>query len=172
MTEHGTLRIWQQNVNKSLTAMDDLLHSASPADYDILAIQEPYLDHALRTRATRHWRVHYPTVRDPETTSRMRSVILVNAKLSTNAWSPITIPSPDVTAITFRTQNSQIHIFNLYVDIESDAAIHATTRATLKLNTIAIGAQQRLVWLGDFNRHHPQWDNPANAHLFTSSATA
>ena len=47
MSGTGSLRIWQQNVNKSLTAMDDLLHSASPADYDILAIQKLYLDHTL-----------------------------------------------------------------------------------------------------------------------------
>ena len=23
------------------------------------------------------------------------------------------------------------------------------------------------IWLGDFNRHHPLWDEPCNAHLFT-----
>ncbi|RPD60340.1 hypothetical protein L226DRAFT_425626, partial [Lentinus tigrinus ALCF2SS1-7] len=25
-----------------------------------------------------------------------------------------------------------------------------------------------LIWLGDFNRHHPSWDDPANHHLFTT----
>ena len=24
-----------------------------------------------------------------------------------------------------------------------------------------------MIWLGDFNRHHPAWDDPANFHLFT-----
>ena len=26
-----------------------------------------------------------------------------------------------------------------------------------------------MIWLGDFNRHHPQWDEERNAHLFTAA---
>ena len=53
MNEHLPLiRIWQQNVNKSLDIQLDLLHSASPDDYDLLVIQEPYLDHLHNTRVT------------------------------------------------------------------------------------------------------------------------
>ena len=24
------------------------------------------------------------------------------------------------------------------------------------------------IWAGDFNRHHPLWDDPTNQHLFTT----
>ena len=30
--------------------------------------------------------------------------------------------------------------------------------------------RDHLVWLGDFNRHHPLWDESSNSHLFTSPA--
>lgn len=29
------------------------------------------------------------------------------------------------------------------------------------------GGHTHIIWLGDFNRHHPQWDKLRNAHLFT-----
>ena len=28
----------------------------------------------------------------------------------------------------------------------------------------------RMVWAGDFNRHHPLWDELRNSHLFTGPA--
>ena len=27
-----------------------------------------------------------------------------------------------------------------------------------------------VIWLGDFNRHHPYWDNPSDTRLFTNEA--
>ena len=38
------LRIWQQNVSKSWPAMLHLINEGLHDDYDIMAIQEPYLD--------------------------------------------------------------------------------------------------------------------------------
>jgi|SRR5882724_658585 len=26
---------------------------------------------------------------------------------------------------------------------------------------------EHIIWLGDFNRHHPMWDEGCNVHLFT-----
>ena len=31
-------------------------------------------------------------------------------------------------------------------------------------------AGESVIWLGDFNRHHPLWDEERNAHLFTKAA--
>ena len=28
-----------------------------------------------------------------------------------------------------------------------------------------------MIWAGDFNRHHPLWDNNKDVHLFTKLAT-
>ena len=79
------IRIWQQNVNKSLDVQLDILHSASPEEYDLLAIQEPYLNHLHNTRATLGWRVIYPVVPDTDRSGRVRSVLLVSARISTTA---------------------------------------------------------------------------------------
>ena len=32
------------------------------------------------------------------------------------------------------------------------------------------GLGDKVIWLGDFNRHHPLWDEERNAHLFTKAA--
>ncbi|KAI9064185.1 hypothetical protein FKP32DRAFT_1551169, partial [Trametes sanguinea] len=82
-------------------------------DFDILAIQEPYIDFLGRTRATHHWYVVYPTAHY-DSAGRTRSVLLVNKRLSTNAWSPISLPSSDVSAISILSGGSRIHLFNLY----------------------------------------------------------
>ncbi|KAL7277809.1 hypothetical protein ACG7TL_002174 [Trametes sanguinea] len=160
------LRVWQQNLNKSADATADLLHSASPENYDLLAIQEPYIDFLGLTRATHHWYVVYPSGHH-DTVERSRSVILVSKKLSTNSWSPVNLPSPDVTAISIITGDSTVHLFNLYVDGSHDRAIHASNRAVARLRT---GPSDHLIWLGDFNRHHPLWDEARNHHLFTPAS--
>ena len=167
MPDTPTLRILQQNVNKSNTAQFDLLHSASPDDYDIIAIQEPYIDHLKNTRATAHWRVVYPAVADTDAAPRARSILLVNRKLSTNTWSPLRIPHSDITAITLTTAHATIALVNTYIDADHDTAIHATARALTRWASRDRAGEAGMIWLGDFNRHHPSWDSISNAHLFT-----
>ncbi|PIL37604.1 hypothetical protein GSI_01298 [Ganoderma sinense ZZ0214-1] len=165
------LRIWQQNVNRSITAQYDLLHSADPRDYDILAIQEPYIDHLRLTRASSRWTVVYP---DGHLDSELpcRSVLLVNTAISSNAWRPLNIPSLDVSAIALTAGGRTIYLFNLYVDGSHDRALHAAARATRRLDSMQgeRAGSDSLIWLGDFNRHNPAWDEPRNHHLFTPLA--
>jgi hypothetical protein len=40
------IRIHQQNLNKLLIASEHILNSNAPEHYDIIAIQEPYIDFA------------------------------------------------------------------------------------------------------------------------------
>ena len=56
------VRILQANVNRSATAQQALLSTAKPDLYDIIAIQEPYLDSNQLTRANPYWVVQYPTL--------------------------------------------------------------------------------------------------------------
>jgi hypothetical protein len=55
ITDDGKLRIWQQNINRSLLGQQDLLNMLGNNDYDICAIQEPYLDYMHKTRANALW---------------------------------------------------------------------------------------------------------------------
>lgn len=172
-TDLPQLRIWQQNVNRSLLAQQDLLHSANPRDYDVLAIQEPHIDHLNNTRASPRWVVVYPDTH-LNSDQRTRSVILVSTAISSNAWRPINTPSPDVTAITLTSRGQRYHLFNLYVDGDHDRAVHSAARATAKLTNAGVGHElgdaDHVIWLGDFNRHSPVWDEPRNHHLFTAAA--
>ena len=47
------LMIWQQNMNKSLTAHEDLLEtemtSLRKKNFNVIALQEPYIDHLSKT---------------------------------------------------------------------------------------------------------------------------
>jgi hypothetical protein len=43
------LRIWQQNAHKSRTVMEYIRNTANPEDWDVIAIQEPWLDHLGNT---------------------------------------------------------------------------------------------------------------------------
>ncbi|KZT20457.1 hypothetical protein NEOLEDRAFT_1075620, partial [Neolentinus lepideus HHB14362 ss-1] len=80
------IRIWQENLNKSITATFDLLNRADlHKNWDILLIQEPYIDTFKNAKATRAWTVIYPTDH-LNRSEKTRSLILVNSRLSTNDW--------------------------------------------------------------------------------------
>ena len=51
------LRIWQQNLNASSIAQLALINTTTPADWDVLALQEPALNQLGNTKANSHWRV-------------------------------------------------------------------------------------------------------------------
>ena len=55
------LRIWQQNINKSRVAQEDLINSDVYKHFDFLLLQEPYIDGYGNTKATKDWRVIYPS---------------------------------------------------------------------------------------------------------------
>ena len=46
------LRIWQQNLNKSRVAQEDLINSEAYKDYNLLILQEPYIDTYSNTKAS------------------------------------------------------------------------------------------------------------------------
>ena len=92
------LRIWQQNLNCSLEGQCDLLQSLRAKDYNLAMLQELHIDFIGRTRSNLHWMVVYAKwhLADPSTT---HSVILVNQNLTSNNWTKIPFPSPDMTGI-------------------------------------------------------------------------
>ncbi|KIL62646.1 hypothetical protein M378DRAFT_80942, partial [Amanita muscaria Koide BX008] len=83
--------------------------------YDICAIQEPYIDPMYRTRANPYWIVAYPTTHWTEP-KKTRTVILVNKKLATDKWEELEVNTGDVTAVRLRTNAYNIDIYNIYND--------------------------------------------------------
>ncbi|KIK35158.1 hypothetical protein CY34DRAFT_53250, partial [Suillus luteus UH-Slu-Lm8-n1] len=54
------LNIWQQNLNASLAAQESLMNSRDITNYNLLIIQEPYINYLRNTRASHRWHVLYP----------------------------------------------------------------------------------------------------------------
>ncbi|KIK38872.1 hypothetical protein CY34DRAFT_44461, partial [Suillus luteus UH-Slu-Lm8-n1] len=54
------LNIWQQNLNVSLAAQESLMNSQDITNYDLLIIQEPYINFLRNTHASHCWHVLYP----------------------------------------------------------------------------------------------------------------
>ena len=55
------VRIRQQNVHKSKTAQAYVLNTTNPKDWDVLALQEPWLDSFGDSHGLQYWHVIYPS---------------------------------------------------------------------------------------------------------------
>ena len=172
--KNDKLIIWQQNVNKSSACQHDLISSGRlvNAQIDLIALQEPSINFLNKTIAARDWIVIYPTthITSPNLT---RSIFLIRSSILTDSWSQIDFPSGDVTAIQIKGSWGKISIFNIYNDCTHDDTIHALTnfhRTHESLITSNDDSPAHLLWVRDFNRHHPHWDNPEDSRLFIKEA--
>ena len=88
----------------------------------------------------------------------------------TNAWTQIPIRSPDITAIRLDSNLGTIYLFNIYNDGEHGRNLGCLDGYLRLLRANQTGAQDaKMIWAGNFNQHHPLWDEDRNAHLFTSA---
>ena len=165
------LRIWQQNLNKSDKVQFDLINSSVHKDWDLL-LQEPYIDKFGNTKATSKWHTIYPSSHLSDA-SVNRSIILVNTALDTNTWAQVPIEgSNDIMALRLRLPHGQLTIFNIYND-----CTHSNTLSLFRqyldktASSFLAMSRDRMLLCGDFNHHHPLWDEERNSHLFTASAS-
>ena len=117
------LKIWQQNLNKSLEGQLDLLQSLKDNDYDIVALQEPHIDFLVRTRSNAYWRVVYPSKRHLANPSKTRAVTLINRNISMNNWDEIPLDSADVTGVRVHSKFGIINLLNIYNDCKDNRSI-------------------------------------------------
>lgn len=135
-----------------------------------MALQEPYFDHLRNTRAGSNWTVVYPPGhKDSERAPR--SVLLINNwTMSSDGWEPLPMASTDVTAVCITANDEKLYLFNVYNDQKHSETLRLLEAETKKYMT-ARGPRSKthILWLGDFNRHSPAWDEPRNSHLFTAA---
>lgn len=166
------LRIWQQNLNTSHIALHSLINSKIAEDWDILALQEPPIDQLGNTRANTRWRVVYPTTKLAQG-AKPRAVTFINSRISTNSWEQVPFPSADVVVTRVRTAKGTYTLFNIYNDCKHDRTIgELNVFLAANIRNIRPTERDQMIWLGDFNRHHPLWDEERNHHLFTPTALA
>jgi hypothetical protein len=111
-------------VNKSLHATNDLIGRCLPQEYNIIAIQEPYLDFLGKAQANPHWYMIYPRTYYSDKEKRTRSMILINRSITTDTWAALYIGHPDVTGIEVKTHASVVLIFNFYCNSTHSQSIH------------------------------------------------
>jgi len=72
----------------------------------------------------------------------------------------------------------KVHIYNIYNPCESNNTIQFLERHMWLENNACRNRQvaqgdepeqrEHIVWMGDFNRHHPMWELHSNVHLLTA----
>jgi len=93
--------------------------------------------------------------------------------LATNHWESLPIDSSDVTAIRLTGEFGEVRIINIYNDCTHSRTLECLERFLLTPTAPTTASNQNAtkydIWLGDFNRHDPLWENPDNAQLFTAT---
>ena len=169
-TTHNQLRIWQQNLNRSLIAQLHLINTASPQDWDVLLLQEPWFSNTV-TQASQHWRVLYPDIYYEDKTANLHSIILINTNLSTDCYKQIQFRSTDVTGVRIKTSTGPVTLINVYNDCAHNASmdtVAAHLTRTYPEDHVPDG--EHVIMAGNFNRHHSWWEDERNVHLTSSEA--
>ena len=121
-------------------------------------------------KATRHWRVVYPSSRRMDL-ALPRAVMLISAALDTNQWTQEHISDTrNMVAVRINRCFGIIMVNNIYVECDSSVMVERFWGhlASHHQGTQSTGGRYML-WGGDFNRHHPMWDEEQNCHLFTAA---
>lgn len=158
----------QQNLNRSNIATQHVINSTSHSDTDFLLFQEPYLDQFKNTRATAAWRVIYPSGHTKDAERKTHSLILVSKQVPSNCWNQLEVHDLDVTAIKICIPKAAVLVFNVYCDVMHSRCLKAVEEAIGKHNNAHPTTTSHIILAGDFNRHHPMWDDPSNTQLFTA----
>jgi len=114
----------------------------------------------------------YPT-KHSEDPSGTRSMTFIGSMLSSDSWNQLDFRSSDVTVIQLNGSWGKLTIFNIYNDSSSNnmlrqlANYHHSNQD--KIGHVEKGTAH-VLWVGDFNRHHPYWDDLTDTRLFTFNA--
>ena len=150
----------------------NLISSSVHKDWDLLLLQEPYIDKFGNTKVTSKWHTIYPSSHLSDA-SVNRSVILVNMALDTNTWAQVPFEgSNDIMALRLQLPHGQLTIFNIYNDCMHSNTLSLFRRYLDKTASSSLAASgDWMLWCGDFDCHHLLWDEECNSHLFTASAS-
>ncbi|VDC04307.1 unnamed protein product [Peniophora sp. CBMAI 1063] len=149
-----------------------LLNSPALNDFDLILLQEPCINNLGLTRASSRHYVAYPHPHASDRSKPARAVTFINKALDTNSWEKLPFPSLDVSAVLMKGDFGRLTIFNIYNDCNNSETLHLI-RSFIHDHADYILPDDRsyLLWAGDFNRHHPDWDDLTSHHLFTPDNT-
>jgi hypothetical protein len=169
------LSIWQQNVNKSPACQHDIISNTHliTKGINLVVLQKPALSRDGLMIASRDWITIYPS-NHANNPLKTRSITLIKANVNSNSWNQLDFPSSDMTVTQVSSDWGKIIVFNIYNDGESKVTVRQLTEYH-RINKASLEqmpqGEAHIIWLGNFNRHHPYWDNPEDTRLFTNEAT-
>ena len=164
------MNIWQQNLNKSDIPQQELINSIDPNTYDILVLQEPYIDFFLgNTHANQRWYSLLPSMHH-NNPKKSQTAMFINKGILSSTWQQTRVESQDIVVVSINITAGPITIFNIYND-----SVHSDSLQVLWNTLVANAWHPKSINLdgmrgaGDFNQHHPMWDEERNSHLFTTN---
>ena len=165
MSAGDTLNILQYNVRKSKdTVMATLLRDTRVAEWDVIAIQEPWRN--PYTSTTHHPAKHlfhlcygFGSQDEP-----VRTCFFINKRLDHTKWQ-FKHHTRDASSLIVKVdlgiqghEGSEIAIHNVYNPTQT--ATNRTSALPLLHRLLVKYRDSEQIVLGDFNLHHPQWGGP------------
>ncbi|KNZ79253.1 hypothetical protein J132_03728 [Termitomyces sp. J132] len=90
--------------------------------------------------------------------NRVHSIILVKANISTDTYTFLNVLCLDMIAICFTRTDGYLTIFNIYNNCTNNGSLEAlSTFLSSSLNLACSEANNYMLWIGNFNQHHPFW---------------
>ena len=75
----------------------------------------------------------------------------------------------DITVVRFHGDHGYLSILNIYNEITNNDTISALDSfLDRNMQLVCPLGTDHVLWLGDFNRHHPLWEEKTNHHLYES----
>ena len=73
----------------------------------------------------------------------------------------------DITAVCFKGVNRHLSLFNVYNEItNNDMLMYLDSFLTQNAHHIRPSVWDCVIWVGDFNCHHPMWEEETNERLY------
>ncbi|KAF8804334.1 hypothetical protein BYT27DRAFT_7301321 [Phlegmacium glaucopus] len=96
----------------------------------------------------------------------------VHTRLSTNIWTQVLVNSLDIVAVCIQGEQGILNVYNIYNDCKHSETVQSMERHIERRELVNQGRdreerQEGDMWLGDFNRHSPWWEDVRNERLFT-----
>ena len=161
MRNTNSLSILQYNVrNDRVSTMLPLLADPNTQDYDIIAIQEPWRNPFAPTTLSSHQSGFHLLYRPNGDT---RVCFYINDSIDPDSWE-VEFPSADMCTLIIRTKIGEtaevIHVHNVYnPSPASYSSIDSPSTLPIVKHQLTTGSNHIL--LGDFNLHHPLWNDPS-----------
>ena len=96
-------------------------------------------------------------------------MLFINSNISTDSYITLPVLSRDITAVHFQGEHSFTSIFNIYNDgTHNDTLTLFSNFLDLNAHLAQPTESEHMLWLSDFNWHHPIWEDEANDRLFNA----